>query len=108
TVAFALRLVNALAVPAAVGLAVTAGPLTSVLLERGQFGAHAAAETAGAVRCFAVGLWAVASVRMLVPAFYALGDTRTPVWAATGAFVANLAGIVLFVGPVAPPGEGIA
>src|SRR4029078_10323563 len=45
TVAFALRLVNVLAVPAAVGLAVTAGPLTSVLLQRGQFCARAAAET---------------------------------------------------------------
>jgi putative peptidoglycan lipid II flippase len=100
TVAFALRLVNVLALPAAVGLAVAAGPLTSVLLQRGAFGAHETQETALAVRCFALGLWSVATVRTLVPAFYALQDTRSPVWAATGALVANLVGIALFVGPL--------
>ena len=100
TVAFALRLVNVLALPAAVGLAVGALPLTSVLLQRGAFGAHETQETALAVRCFAVGLWSVATVRTLVPAFYALQDTRSPVWAAAGAFLANVAGIALFVGPL--------
>jgi putative peptidoglycan lipid II flippase len=103
TVMFALRLVNVLAVPAAVGLVITAGPLTSVLFLRGAFGPREAAETGLAVRCFAVGLWSVASVRMLVPAFYALEDTRSPVWAAAGAFVANLVGIALFVGPLTAP-----
>jgi putative peptidoglycan lipid II flippase len=107
TVVFALGLVNVLAIPAAVGLALTAEPVTSVLLQRGEFHGAAATETALAVRCFAVGLWSVASVRMLVPAFYALEDTRSPVWAATGAFLANLLGIALFVGPLAP-GEGSA
>jgi putative peptidoglycan lipid II flippase len=100
TVAFALRLVNVLAAPAAVGLAVSAGPLTSVLFQRGAFGPREAEETALAVRCFALGLWSIASVRMLVPAFYALQDTRSPVWAAAGALIANFVGIVLFVGPV--------
>ena len=100
TVAFALRLVNVLAAPAAVGLAVSAGPLTSVLFQRGAFGPREAEETALAVRCFALGLWSIASVRMLVPAFYALQDTRSPVWAAAGALVANVVGIVLFVGPI--------
>ncbi len=104
TVAFALRLVNVLALPAAVGLMASAGPLTSVLLQRGAFGAHEAQETALAVRCFALGLWSVATVRMLVPAFYALQDTRSPVWAAAGALVANVGGIALFVGPVAGAG----
>ncbi len=103
TVAFALRVVNVVALPAAVGLAITAGPVTSVLFQRGAFGAREAAETGLAMRCFAVGLWSVASVRMLVPAFYALEDTRSPVWAATGAFVANLVGIALFVGPMTEP-----
>jgi len=100
TVAFALRMVNVVAVPAAVGLAVTAEPLISVLLQRGAFGPREAEGTALAVRCFAVGLWAIASVRVLVPAFYALQDTRSPVWAAAGALIANVAGIALFVGPL--------
>src|SRR5882724_3506333 len=90
TVGFALRLVNVVALPAAVGLAVLADPITSVLFQRGEFGAHQAQQTAVAVRWFALGLWSVASARMLVPAFYALEDTRTPVLTAAAAFLANL------------------
>jgi putative peptidoglycan lipid II flippase len=108
TVGFALRLVNLIALPAAVGLAVTAGPLTAVLFQRGEFGAHEARETAVAVRYFALGLWSVASVRMLVPAFYALQDTRTPVVTAAVAFLANLVSVLLFIGPLGTPEGGIA
>jgi len=108
TVGFALRLVNFVALPAAVGLAITADPLTSVLFQRGEFGPFEARQTAIAVRSFALGLWSVASVRMLVPAFYALEDTRTPVITAAGAFIANLAFAVLFIGPLpAPPADAV-
>ena len=103
TVGFTLRLVNMIALPAAIGLAITAGPLTSILFQRGQFGAAEAQQTSVAVRYFAIGLWSVASVRVLVPAFYALEDTRTPVLTAAGAFLANLVFVVIFVGPVASP-----
>jgi len=99
TVGFALRLVNLVAIPAAIGLVLTAEPLVSVLFLRGQFTAADAAATARAVRCYAVGLWSVASVRVLVPAFYALQDTVTPVWTAAVAFAANLAFVVVLVGP---------
>lgn len=103
TVAFTLRLVNFVALPAAIGLAVAAGPITSVLFQRGEFGALAAQQTGVAVRYYALGLWSVASLRVLVPAFYALEDTRTPVITAAAAFVANLAFVVLFIGPLASP-----
>ncbi len=106
TVSFALRTVNLIALPAAIGLAITAGPLTSVLFLRGEFGMHEAEQTATAVRYFAVGLWSVAAVRVLVPAFYALEDTRTPVVTAAVAFVANLVFAVIFIGPLADPAEG--
>ncbi|MCC6767213.1 MAG: murein biosynthesis integral membrane protein MurJ [Deltaproteobacteria bacterium] len=103
TVVFALRLVNLIALPAAVGLALTAEPLTSVLFIRGQFTPADAAATAVAVRWYSVGLWSVACVRVLVPAFYALEDTRTPVLTAAAAFVANLFFVVLLIGPVTVP-----
>jgi putative peptidoglycan lipid II flippase len=107
TVGFALRLVSFVALPAAVGLAVAAGPITSVLFQRGEFGALAAQQTGVAVRYYALGLWSVASVRVLVPAFYALEDTRTPVVTAAGAFLANLAFVVLFIGPLASPPDSV-
>jgi putative peptidoglycan lipid II flippase len=100
TVGFALRVVNLIALPAAIGLAITAEPLTSVLFIRGQFTPADAAQTALAVRYYAVGLWSVASVRVLVPAFYALEDTRTPVVTAAVAFVANLVFVILLIGPL--------
>jgi putative peptidoglycan lipid II flippase len=103
TVGFALRLVNLIALPAAVGLALTAEPLTSVLFVRGQFTPEHAAQTAVAVRYYAVGLWSVASVRVLVPAFYALEDTRTPVITAAAAFATNLIFVVLLIGPLPSP-----
>lgn len=103
TVAFALRLVNLIALPAAIGLALTAEPLTSVLFIRGQFTPADAAATAIAVRWYAVGLWSVACVRVLVPAFYALEDTRTPVVTAAVAFLANLLFVMLLIGPLPSP-----
>ena len=106
TVGFALRLVNLIALPAAIGLALVAEPMTSVLFIRGQFTGADAAQTALAVRYYSVGLWSVASVRVLVPAFYALEDTRTPVVTAAVAFVANLLFVVLLIGPLSAPPEG--
>jgi putative peptidoglycan lipid II flippase len=105
TVGFALRLVNLIALPAAIGLALTAEPLTSVLFIRGQFTPADAAQTAIAVRWYSVGLWSVACVRVLVPAFYALEDTRTPVVTAAAAFLANLCFVVLLIGPLPMPAE---
>lgn len=102
-VGFTLRLVSAIALPAAVGLTLTAGPLVSVLFLRGQFTAADAVQTSVAVRCYALGLWSVAAVRVLVPAFYALEDARTPVTTAAVAFLANLLFVLLLVGPLAPP-----
>lgn len=107
TVAFALRLVNLIALPAAIGLALTAEPLTSVLFIRGHFTASDAAATAVAVRYYSVGLWSVACVRVLVPAFYALEDTRTPVVTAAAAFLANLVFVVLLIGPLPSPPDSV-
>ena len=103
TVAFVLRMVNLIALPAAIGLALTAEPLTSVLFIRGQFTPADAAATAIAVRYYAVGLWSVACVRVLVPAFYALEDTRTPALTAACVFLVNLLFVVVFIGPLPSP-----
>jgi putative peptidoglycan lipid II flippase len=107
TVSFALCVMNLIALPAAIGLAVAAEPLTSVLFIRGRFTPADAAATAVAVRYYAVGLWSVACVRVLVPAFYALEDTRTPVLTAIGAFLANLVFVVTFIGPITSPPDSL-
>lgn len=97
---FAMRVSTFFAVPAAVGLFVLSVPITTVLFRRGAFGAHEVEMTAFALRALSVGLWSVSLVRILVAAFYALGDTRSPVYTASVAFVANLLCSLMFMGPV--------
>jgi len=102
---FSIRLTNFIAMPAAVGIMTLAVPITAVLFRRGAFGFAQAVLTAHALSAFAVGLWSVAMVRLIVPAFYAMEDTRTPVLTAAVAFVANCCSSLMLMGAVAPTGE---
>jgi putative peptidoglycan lipid II flippase len=78
TFAFGMRLSLFVAVPATLLVVSLAEPLTVLIFQRGEFDALAAHETARALAAQGLGIWAVAAVRQLVTAFYALGDTRTP------------------------------
>lgn len=80
---YALRLSLFVAVPATALLIVLAAPTCTVLYERGEYGAFDVSETARTLVWQAAGIWAVASVRMVVPMFYAYNDTRTPVVCST-------------------------
>ncbi|MBI3301764.1 MAG: murein biosynthesis integral membrane protein MurJ [Deltaproteobacteria bacterium] len=102
---FALRLVNLVTLPAAVGLAVLAVPISSVLFFRGAFGAAEVRVTAAALQGYAVGLWAVAATRLLSACLYALEDTRTPVWGGTAAFVAGVYFSLVLMGQVTASAE---
>src|SRR5207244_3883821 len=95
---------NYIVVPAMVGIVTLATPITSVLFQRGAFGHHEVALTAQALSAFALGLWSVSMVRLIVPAFYAVRDTRSPVLAATCGFVANAGFSLLLMGAVPTTG----
>ncbi|MGH7960618.1 MAG: murein biosynthesis integral membrane protein MurJ, partial [Candidatus Binatia bacterium] len=97
---FALRLVNLVALPAAVGLAVLATPISAVLFFHGAFSAEQIRATAATLQGFAVGLWAVAAARLLSACLYALEDTRTPVWAGIAAVVAKVCFSLVLMGTV--------
>jgi putative peptidoglycan lipid II flippase len=77
----ALRLSLFVAVPAGVALAILAEPTVTVLFGRGRYDATAIEETTRSFFWQAAGIWAVASVRTVVPMFHAHNDTRTPVLA---------------------------
>ncbi|OCX61115.1 murein biosynthesis integral membrane protein MurJ [Thioclava sp. SK-1] len=68
----------ALTVPPAVALMVIAGPIVSVLYQRGAFGPEAAASTALAVAIYGAGLPAFVLQKVLQPLFYARENTRAP------------------------------
>lgn len=100
TLAGAVRLVVALTLPATVGLWALAGPLVRLLYERGRFGSGDTDRTAQALAAYCVGLCAYAAVKILVPAFYALGDTKTPVRASFLSVAVNLLGNLALMGPL--------
>jgi putative peptidoglycan lipid II flippase len=89
TISFALRLVFFVTLPAMAGLIVLRLPILNLLFQRGAFTAYSAEMTAQALLYYALGLTAFAGVRIIVPAFYSLQDTKTPVKVAFVALLAN-------------------
>ncbi len=79
TYAHGLRLALFVAIPCSVGLAILGEPIVRALFERGAFDAIASRETARALFWQGGAIFTVAAVRQLVPVYYALGDTKTPV-----------------------------
>jgi len=79
-----------LSVPGAAALMVIAGPVVSVLFERGAFDAASSSATALALAAYAAGLPAYVLVKVLGPAYFARRDTRTPVLIAVAAVVVNV------------------
>jgi putative peptidoglycan lipid II flippase len=100
TLAGAVRLVFALTLPATFGLWALSEPIVRLLYQRGAFVASDTDRTAQALAAYCLGLCAYAAVKVLVPAFYALGDTRTPVRASFLSVAVNLGGNLLLMGPL--------
>ncbi|WP_291864061.1 murein biosynthesis integral membrane protein MurJ [Bradyrhizobium sp.] len=91
-----LELAVGLALPATLGLIALSEPIVRLLFEHGAFTSTDTAATAQALRWLALGLPAHVLVKVLSPAFFARGDTRTPLWAALqGLAVAIALAIVL-------------
>lgn len=79
TLSQAIKMCLFLTVPAAVFLMAFAYPTVSILLGRGSFDPSHVEQTARALFWQAIGIWAIAGIRTLVPAFHAHNDTRSPI-----------------------------
>ena len=86
-----MRLAFLMTIPASIGLIVLAEPIISVLYQHGRFGAHETAESAGALRFYALGLCGYAALKVLVNAFYAIDRRKTPMVVSFIAVGLNLA-----------------
>ena len=106
TLSAALRLLLLLTVPAAVWMAVCAQPVIALLYEHGRFLPLDTERTAWALVMYCLGLPAFAAVGVFTRAFYALGDTRTPVRASFVSVAVNLGLNLLFIGPLRSLGLG--
>jgi putative peptidoglycan lipid II flippase len=89
TVARSIRLVMFLSIPAACGLAILARPIISVIYEHGKFSPESTRQTALCLQALAVGLAGYAAVKVIAPTFYALGDSRTPMYVSIFSVVVN-------------------
>jgi putative peptidoglycan lipid II flippase len=78
TLSRSLVMVMLLTVPSAAGLAILGDSMIGVVYQGGRFHASDTPQTALALSCYAVGLTGYAALKVLVPAFYALNDARSP------------------------------
>ncbi len=90
TFSFSLRTVLYICLPAMIGLIVLRKPIIQLLFQRGEFGAQAAAGTATALLYYSLGLWAYAGVKIVVPVFHSMQDTKTPVRISTISLLVNI------------------
>lgn len=95
---FSLRMTLYLVIPAMVGLIVLARPLVQTLFQHGLFTEQQTLMTASALAAYTLGLPAYALVKVVVTAFYARKDTKTPVKVATLCLIINMVGNVLLMG----------
>jgi putative peptidoglycan lipid II flippase len=91
-----LELAAGLALPATLGLIVLSEPIVRVLFEHGAFTAADTRATALALGCLALGLPAHILIKALSPAFFARGDTMTPLLAALKGIAVAIVFAVIF------------
>jgi putative peptidoglycan lipid II flippase len=85
-----LSLAILVTLPAAFGLIFLAHPIIGLIYQHGQFTAVDTQQTAAALALYSLGLVAFAGVKIIVPVYYALDDTRIPVLGSFVTVAANL------------------
>ena len=100
TLGHAIRLVFFITLPSMAGLLVLGRPIIQVFFERGAFDAITTGMTLKALFFYTLGLWAFSSNRVMVSAFYALQDTKTPVKIAILTMAANFVFSLLLMRPL--------
>ncbi|MPZ75549.1 MAG: murein biosynthesis integral membrane protein MurJ [Deltaproteobacteria bacterium] len=100
TLAYSLRLVNFICLPATTGLIVLAVPLFAIFFQRGAFDANATVNSAQALIFYSLGLWSISGTKLVAPVFYAMQDTKTPVLVGIISFVINLVVSLALMGEI--------
>ncbi len=99
TMDWGVRLCLLMALPATVGLAITAKELTMTLFMHGKFGLFDVTMTDRALIAYAVGLTGIILVKVFGPGFYANQDIKTPVKIAVFVLICTQLMNLAFIGP---------
>lgn len=100
-----LRLIAFLGLPASVAMMVLNRPVVALLFQYGQFDERDTVLVAWALLFYGLGLAPLAALEIISRAFYALGDTRTPVLAGAVQLV-GMALLGLWLSEMVFPGLG--
>jgi putative peptidoglycan lipid II flippase len=94
---FASSLMFFIIIPSSIGLILLRSSLVKLIYMHGLFNAEDAQKTAGVLLFFIVGLWASALLKTVVPVFYSMKDTKTPVNAAIISLFINIVFAVILM-----------
>ena len=97
-----------LIIPSTAGLMICAKDIVSILFKRGHFGISSVQTTAAVLFFYSIGLFALAGIRIFANYFYSLKDTKTPVKAASVAFLINIFLDVILMFPMGVAGLALA
>lgn len=100
TLDWGIKLCLLLALPATVGLALLAKPLTMTLFMHGKFNLFDAAMTSHALIAYSFGLMGLILVKVFAPGFYAHQNIRTPVKISLFVLVCVQLMNLAFIGPL--------
>jgi putative peptidoglycan lipid II flippase len=98
TVRSSLRLAACLTFPATIGLIVFREEIVRLIYERKLFLPFDTVKTSEVVLLYSLGLFSYSAVKILVPTFYALNDTRTPVQTSVISVAAKIAINFILIG----------
>jgi putative peptidoglycan lipid II flippase len=107
TLRHGLSIVIFLNLIAGVLLVTLAEPIVRLLFERGAFTGVSTIRVAYALTCLAPGLVMFSTVNILARAFYALGDTRTPMKISLVCLTINFAATCALLKPLHEGGPGV-
>jgi len=91
TLSRSIVMILMLTAPASAGLAVLGESMIGIVYQHGRFLAEDTVQTGLALEGFALGLAGYSVLRLVAPAFYALGDAKTPMLVSLAAVVVNAA-----------------
>ena len=103
-----LRIILFIGIPTSVGLVVLRRPIIELLYERNAFTPHTTTRAAKVVLCYGFGVWAYCGLHMLVRAFHALQDTKTPVKVGASMVALNLCLNLTLIWPLQEAGLAMA
>ncbi|MGA2547603.1 MAG: murein biosynthesis integral membrane protein MurJ [Rectinemataceae bacterium] len=103
-----LRAMLLITIPVAVYSMIVGEDIVTLLFRHREFGADSVRLTSSVFFWHMSGLAFIAMNRVLAPAFYARGDTKTPTWAGLVSVAINVGLAFALVGPLKAPGIALA